>query len=497
MRYNESAAAYLIRLLVCIFLGISIPTSCILGDFMDNLENMTPDDDGDEVPDEGENPDGGGNPDGGDDGDGGDGDKNEPLKAPTTLAEMMASIPQGYMEYRSFDENGYDHNPGNMFDNGTGWTPDGSFVSLGGNYSNSVLQFTMGGSYHELFKFDNIGLGFFKTENDTVPQEDMIKGNEYSSLRSSFFIMTQLWEVLNKYRNHYGLVGPVELKVVGTEEMLGRKVTHYKGEKPNGGSQEYWVLDNGDCLKYKYTSVYSWVDPPKEEIDGMEITYWDENLTNGYELFGAALNHNPSGGKAAYYQIPVEKLTKHTSTWDKSLYPSETDNEWKNISYKGLGVDDLIPPYTGSGEVVAMNIESDHGHSFFGSVHTIEVLVKGGTKEDAKEYINTIAKVKYAESTKSFEYGTTVQYAFESSACDADQCPSGHDPDFLPGPSHEIGYEVAWNECSIYFSSGVAKEDEPVPSMMTDHGNNSTVSVPAGASTTKIKIWLIRLSCWY
>ncbi len=505
MNINKNSISTLLRIFVCVFLGISIPVSCIpfdlLDDIITNLDGENGDDsDGSENTDgteegenngegensgEGENNESGsgeGEGSGSGDGDGENGEGWEPVTKPTTLEGMKAALPQAYIEFRSFDEDGYDEELGDISSNGTGWTPDGSYISWGGYYSNSVLRFTMGNNYHELIDFDNVGLGFFKTETAEGTTQEEVLESTGSVLRANFNAMGDLWDVLNKYRNHYDLLGPTELKVVGKEQLLGREVTHYKGDKANGGAQEYWVLENGDCLKYKYTTVYTWTDPATVEVDGVEITHWDENVTNGYELFGAALNKNAAGGQTAYESIPVEKLTRYTDEWDKSLYPSVTDHEWKDLSYVGLGVDDLIPPYTGSGTIVAMNVESDHGHSFFGSVHTIEAVVTGATKEDVQEYANTIAQIKYARSLGNHEYEGVIHYEYESSACDSDNCPSNHDPDF--GPSHEIGYEVEWRE-------------SPLTAFMEDHANNSYVKLPQDTPAAVIKIWLIQLGCWY
>lgn len=398
----------------------------------------------------------------------------EPSATPTTPEEFLAAIPEGYFVTTIMDQ-------------GAGKAADGSLALAGGSWSNSVAVIYEGCNIHEICDFSGSGLGRIDIVTPDTEPMDHVKSLRYS--------LESVYKVLNAYRQY---TGP-EPQEIGTAEVSGYTVkkmwadstsTYGMGMGSTYYEFEFWIRDNGDCLWYSkkstYTSAAGETGNTSESIEYMEYARYGAADADELTACATALEETPV---SSIEDLPVYWYTEYTDTWLYRLYPSELPHQWGVLSYPELSLDDLFPPYTGAGKIIAMQIQRDDD-GFFNGIHTLVVAVEDVPEQDARDYIAKIQSLpdqngaRFIESPASNWSGASLEYKTEVSSCDAGRCPYEHDPD--QGMVRELRYDVYWNE---KYYSDVAFSDGRNYQSVKFSGSDKSILV--------IQIEIIDLGCWY
>lgn len=458
------------KLIVLAIAVLMTATACdpAFWDLLIPEEEVNPDN-GDEEEDGGEE----GNENGNENGDG-NGDNTESPAKPSTPEEYLAAIPEGYFVTTIMEQ-------------GAGKAADGTLILAGGSWSNSIAVIYEGCNIHEICDFSGSGLGRIDIVTPDTEPMDHVKSLKYS--------LESVYKILNAYRLYEG----PEPQEIGTAEISGYPVkkmwadstsTYGMGMGSTYYEFEFWIRDNGDCLWYSkkstYTSAAGETGKTSESVEYMQYARYGAADADELTACATAMEDTPV---SAIDDLPVYWYTEYTDTWLHRLYPSELPYQWGVLSYPELSLDDLFPPYTGEGKIVAMQVQRDDD-GFFGGVHTLVVAAEDVPEQDARDYIAKIQSLPDQNGVISLEYpgndfsGASIEYKTEVSSCDAGRCPYEHDPD--QGMVREIRYDVYWNEryyTDVAFSDG--------------RNYQSVMFSDTGKSVLAIKIEIVDLGCWY
>lgn len=458
------------KLIVLAIAVLMTATACdpAFWDLLIPEEEVNPDN-GDEEEDGGEE----GNENGDGNGDG-NGDNTESPAKPSTPEEYLAAIPEGYFVTTIMEQ-------------GAGKAADGTLILAGGSWSNSIAVIYEGCNIHEICDFSGSGLGRIDIVTPDTEPMDHVKSLKYS--------LESVYKILNAYRLYEG----PEPQEIGTAEISGYPVkkmwadstsTYGMGMGSTYYEFEFWIRDNGDCLWYSkkstYTSAAGETGKTSESVEYMQYARYGAADADELTACATAMEDTPV---SAIDDLPVYWYTEYTDTWLHRLYPSELPYQWGVLSYPELSLDDLFPPYTGEGKIVAMQVQRDDD-GFFGGVHTLVVAAEDVPEQDARDYIAKIQSLPDQNGVISLEYpendfsGASIEYKTEVSSCDAGRCPYEHDPD--QGMVREIRYDVYWNEryyTDVAFSDG--------------RNYQSVMFSDTGKSVLAIKIEIVDLGCWY
>lgn len=419
------------------------------------------------------------NPDNGvsviDNGNNGGNEGNTELPAtPYSPEEYLDAIPEGYFVTTIMGQ-------------GAGKAADGSIALAGGSWSNSVAVIYEGCNIHEICDFSGSGLGRIDIVTPDTGPMDHVNSLKYS--------LESVYKLLNAYRMYEG----PEPQEIGTGEVSGYPVrkmwadstlSYGTGFGSNYYEFEFWIRDNGDCLWYSkkstYTSAAGETGNTSEDIEYMEYARYGAADADELIAWATAMEDTPV---SAIEDLSVYWYTEYTDTWLYRLYPSELPHQWGVLSYPELSLNDLFPPYTGAGKIIAMQIQRDDD-GFFNGIHTLVVAVEDVPEQDARDYISKIQSLPDQNGARFLEYpandfyGASIEYKTEVSSCDAGRCPYEHDPD--QGMVRELRYDVYWNE--RYYSDVAFSDGRNYQSVKFSDSDKSILV---------IKIEIIDLGCWY
>ncbi|MCL2728366.1 MAG: hypothetical protein FWD56_08295 [Bacteroidales bacterium] len=307
----------------------------------------------------------------------------EPIVEPGNFTQKTLET---YPDLRDFIPPGIYHVDGGIYGNYIlGRGNDGSFV------------FTLQGAEHpvEVFFDDrffylqwfNLEHTWYKTEVHHQPEEMLYKGDfllmtGYISANMLSFISGDLCEKK-----------PTSIK---DDKVAGINVKQYVYETKSSGIsffQEFWILENGLCLKRKEYSVIAGITIP-QPLSDFTVTLTDINPGD----FKSILSKFPPiyvGGNQpeklpAYDNIHRMHFMDYNDKWRTDLYPRELD-KW-------------ILPYKGSGTIESTTInrfpkeaiERDDLVFKKFDFNGMDVWIKGVSHQDILNYINNeVMKIEY------------------------------------------------------------------------------------------------------
>jgi len=205
----------------------------------------------------------------------------------------------------------------------------------------------------------------------------------------------------------------VKPKTVTDETMAGVNVKHYVYEEKSSGIslfQEFWIMENGLCLKKKVYSVVAGVtiDQP---LYNFSITPTDINPGD----FKSILSKFPPiyvGGNQpeklpAYDNIHRMQFMDYSDKWRTDLYPRELD-KWI-IPYKGAGPIESTIIY----RYPKFAIEADNLVFKKFDFNAMDVWIPGAPHQDILDYIKEVMTIEYMKKTLEMDMMDDGIYLWE------------------------------------------------------------------------------------
>lgn len=214
----------------------------------------------------------------------------------------------------------------------------------------------------------------------------------------SFIFSSVFIPYYNAYRN---LPNKKVLKKGETTTIAGVETTQWTNIYSEEGLWEvkssFWIDKDGNCYKYAQEKTF----PTTGQHDNttfFEITSFNPDIKNADDIIESIYGKdNPMIDKLA--NVLPNVYTLYDNRWCKERYPDNFESclDWNEL-YKGLTVDDLIPPYQGSGYIESMSVQRDF-HPIFNGVFEIDVIVKDASPEDIEAYCSKIKAIPFGDAT--------------------------------------------------------------------------------------------------
>lgn len=276
--------------------------------------------------------------------------------------------------------------------------PEGIYDCDGGIYGNYILGRGNDGSFVFVNKTDapvevffkdryfyaqwfNLEHAWYKTEVYHQPETELYRSNFLTLIRFHFpsnllaFISSDVCEK--------------KPKSVTSDKVAGINVKHYVYEQKESfvsSFQEFWVMENGLCLKRKIYSVVAGNTIP-QPLSDFTVTLTDTRPGDFKSILSKMPSINVGGNQPeklpSYDNIHRYQFKDFSDKWRTDLYPRELD-KW-------------IKPYQGSGTIefsviyryVKEMIERDNLVFKKFDFNAMDVWIPGAPHQDIKNYIKT------------------------------------------------------------------------------------------------------------
>ena len=338
--------------------------------------------------------------------------------------------------------------------------PPGIYDAEGGIYGNYILGRGNDGSFVFVNKTDapvevffkdrwfyaqwfNLEHAWYKTEVYHQPEEELYRGNFLGLMR--FYFPANLLAFISSDQ--------CEKKPgsVSDDKVGGVNVKHYVyEEKSSFGSyfQEFWIMENGLCLKRKIYSVIGGVTTP-QPLSDFTVTLTDINPGDFKSILSKMPPINVGGNKPeqlpAYDNIHRMQFKDFSDKWRTDLYPRELD-KW-------------IKPYKGSGTIESTiiyrylkdMIERDNIIFKTFDFNAMDVWIPGASHQSILDYIkNEVKPIEYMEETFVLDAMESGMYIWEG---------DNHkiaNPTNIGATEYYIGYKIiCWGNALYQISISV------------------------------------------
>ena len=289
---------------------------------------------------------------------------------------------ESIQELRDFIPQGIYTVEGGVFNYILGRGSDGSFVFANQGADAPVEVFFDDRWFY--LQWFNLEHAWYKTEVYHQPEEELYRGDFMELLLFYFpsnllaFIQSDLCEK--------------KATSVSNDQVAGVNVKHYVYEEKSSGIsyfQEFWIMENGLCLKRKIYSVIMGVTVP-QPLSDFTVTLTDRTPGDFKSILSKLPPINVGGNQPekipAYDGIHRMQFKDFSDQWRTDLYPRSLD-KW-------------IKPYTGAGPIQSTiiyrylkdMIERDNIVFKAFDFNGMDVWIPGAPHQDILDYINSKVK---------------------------------------------------------------------------------------------------------